>query len=95
MPKFQFLMFAGWRSPVIYKNTNELESAFKIDFQDLNWVHVPPRDHDYIQKYFDHENRFYESQEKVSLRFKEKKNLNLKKVYRSRMQKMNYQSITK
>ena len=38
-----------------------------------------PRDHDYIQKYFDHENRFYESQEKVSLRFKEKKELKSKK----------------
>ena len=72
-------VWQGWRSPVIYKNTNELESAFKIDFQDLNWVHVPPRDHDYIQKYFDHENRFYESQEKVSLRFKEKKELKSKK----------------
>lgn len=72
-------VWQGWRSPVIYKNTNELESAFKIDFQDLNWVHVPPRDYDYIQKYFDHENRFYESQEKVSLRFKEKKELKSKK----------------
>lgn len=72
-------VWQGWRSPVIYKNTNELGSELNIDFEGLEWVSVPSRDHDFIQKYFDHENSFYESRDEVSMRFKEKKKLKSKK----------------
>ena len=70
-------VWQGWRSPVIYKDTDELESVF--NFNSLNWVAVPQRDHEYIENYFEHENSFYETQEKVSLKFKEKKELKSKR----------------
>lgn len=70
-------VWKGWRSPVIYKDTEELESVF--NFNSLNWIAVPQRDHEYIENYFEHENSFYETQEKVSLKFKEKKELKSKR----------------
>tara|TARA_B100001027_G_scaffold75941_1_gene51890 strand:- start:706 stop:1290 length:585 start_codon:yes stop_codon:yes gene_type:complete len=72
-------VWKGWRSPVIYKNTNELESELNIDFKSLEWVSVPSRDHDFIEQYFEHENSFYESRDRVSMKFKEKKKLKSKK----------------
>lgn len=72
-------VWKGWRSPVIYKNTNELESELNIDFKSLEWVGVPSRDHDFIEQYFEHENSFYESRDRVSMKFKEKKKLKSKK----------------
>ena len=72
-------VWKGWRSPVIYKNTNELESELNIDFKSLEWVSGPSRDHDFIEQYFEHENSFYESRDRVSMKFKEKKKLKSKK----------------
>ena len=66
-----------WRSPVIYKNTNEIENTHNLDFDSLEWKKVPSRDHDYIEKYFEFENKFYESQENVTTRFRQKKDTKL------------------
>jgi len=67
-----------WRSPVIYQNTQELEESLNLKFKELNWLTVPPRDHEYIKAYFEHENSFYESQEKVSNKFRAKKGVRSK-----------------
>lgn len=74
-------VWQGWRSPVIYKPTNELESALGIDFSQLEWKEVPKRDHSFIMEYFEKENAYYESREKVTRKFRQKKELE-KKVER-------------
>ena len=62
-------IWKGWRSPVIYKNTEELG----IDFELLDWKPVPARDNDFVYEYFARENKYYESQEAISNNVKKKK----------------------
>ncbi|MDC0214305.1 hypothetical protein OAL14_05780 [Gammaproteobacteria bacterium] len=62
-------VWKSWRSPVIYKNAEEL----KIDFDSLRWEPVPTRDENFIYDYFAKENKYYESQEAISDNFKRKK----------------------
>ena len=59
----------GWRSPIIYKKTEELD----IDFASLKWLPVPDRDHQFIKDYFLKENSFYESTETTSQRSRERR----------------------
>ena len=47
----------GWRSPVIYKRTEELG----IDFDSLEWNQVPARDLNFVNDYFSRENAHYDS----------------------------------
>ena len=63
----------GWRSPVIYKNTSVIESDFDLNFESLSWKEVPERDTKYISEYFEIENKFYESRDEVSTKFRQKK----------------------
>jgi len=63
----------GWRSPVIYKNTSVIESDFGFNFESLSWKEVPERDTKYTSEYFEMENKFYESRDEVSTKFRQKK----------------------
>ena len=66
-------VWQGWRSPVIYKDNNEIESLYGINFDNLSWKEVPERDVEYIFEYFKKENKFYESHDEVSAKFRQKK----------------------
>ena len=70
-------VWQGWRSPVIYKDTNEIQIMHDLDFNSLDWKKVPDRDHDFIKEYFEFENKFYESQENVTTKFRKKKDIKL------------------
>ena len=45
-------VWKGWRSPVIYKNTSDIEFDLDINFESLSWKEVPKRDTKYISEYF-------------------------------------------
>ena len=48
-----------------------------LDFSSLDWKKVPDRDHDFINEYFEFENKFYESQENLTTKFRKKKDIRL------------------
>ena len=48
-------MWKGWRNPVIYKKTQEVD----IDFDSLDWRKVPLRDDEFIRHHIAMENRFF------------------------------------
>ena len=75
-------VWQGWRSPVIYKDNNEIESIYNINFDTLSWKEVPERDIEYISEYFEKENKFYASREEVSTKFRQKKETRQNPVYR-------------
>ncbi len=46
-------MWEGWRNPVIYKKTEELN----LDFDNLDFKKVPPGDEEYILSHMEMENK--------------------------------------
>jgi len=66
-------VWKGWRNPVIYSNTSDIEFDLGINFESLSWKEVPERDTKYTSEYFEIENKFYESRDEVSTKFRQKK----------------------
>ena len=66
-------VWEGWRSPVIYKKTSDIEFSLGVNFDSLLWREVPERDIQYVSEYFEMENKFYESRDEVSTKFRQKK----------------------
>ena len=75
-------VWQGWRSPVIYKNNNDIESLYDIDFETLTWKQVPKRDIEYVAEYFEKENKFYLSRDEVSTKFRQKKEIRQQEVFK-------------
>ena len=55
-------MWEGWRNPVTYKKTVEIG----IDYNNLEWRKVPPRDEEFIKQHMAMENRFFGETENIS-----------------------------
>ena len=75
-------VWQGWRSPIIYKNNNDIESLYDINFETLPWKQVPERDIEYVAEYFEKENKFYLSRDEVSTKFRQKKEIRQQEVSR-------------
>ena len=48
-------MWEGWQNPVKYKKTEEIG----INYDNLEWRKVPPRDNEFIKQHMAMENRFF------------------------------------
>ena len=67
-------IFPIYYSQYIFSDTNSVMFFdLDINFESLPWKEVPERDTKYTSEYFEMENKFYESRDEVSTKFREKK----------------------